>query len=258
MHLWNDSVPFSKGTDVEDSPILTPYLVKDSPQRSAVIVFPGGGYTKRADHEGEPVAKWLNTLGIHAFVLHYRVAPYKHPAPLADAQRAVRLVRHHAQQWDIDNNKIGILGFSAGGHLAASLATLHQLETGAEGDEVDRLSAKPDLAILCYPVISMGEFTHAGSKNNLIGDENELIQLLSPHKNVNEQTPPMFIWHTADDAGVPVENSLFMAKALSAQQIPFGLHIYPNGRHGLGLATETNDVSTWTDSCAIWLKNQGF
>lgn len=261
FQLWNEDPPLVRGRNKEDLPVITAYFA-DTDADSAVIVCPGGGYRQRAEHEGEPVAKWLNTLGIHAFVLHYRVAPYRFPAALADVLRAIRYVRYHVEQWQINENKIGILGFSAGGHLCASAGTLYdKVEPSSIGvsltDPIDQCSARPDLLMLCYPVISMKEpHVHAGSKLNLLGEEPEeaMVALLSLDEQVNAGTPPAFLWHTADDQAVPVENSLRFAAALSRHQVPFDLHVYEKGRHGLGLASDDKHVGTWSDVCGIWLK----
>ena len=240
-------------------PYLEPYPVPGA--SGAVIVCPGGGYARRAPHEGEPVARWLNSAGISAFVLHYRVAPDRHPAPLSDAKRAMRLVRSRAAEWGFRPDRIGILGFSAGGHLAASLST--HWDRGVEGDPdpVERTSCRPDATVLCYAVISLtAGHTHLGSRNNLLGPEPpaELALSLSCETQVNAETPPAFLWHTADDATVPVQNSIDYALALSRHGVPFALHVFPRGRHGLGLAQEVPDVSKWTELCAEWLHGLGF
>lgn len=229
--------------------------------RAAIIVIPGGAYGHRAEHEGRPVAEWLGTLGISAFVLHYRVAPYRHPYPLLDAQRAVRLVRQRASQWGIDPGRIGVLGFSAGGHLAASVATHFDPGHPDAPDPVQRQSCRPDLAILCYPVISFSPpYTHQGSVHNLLGPEPspELVHSLSLETRVSPATPPTFLWHTADDEGVPVQNSLLFASALSQHKVPYSLHVFPHGRHGLGLAHGHPEVALWKEACASWLAARGF
>ncbi|MGQ4666205.1 alpha/beta hydrolase [Metabacillus halosaccharovorans] len=257
--LWTQNVPFLSSED-EFTPTITPYLINRKEKHGAVIIFPGGGYQGRAHHEGEPVAKWLNTLGISAFVLNYRVSPSRHPAPLADAQRAIRYVRHHAEEWSIDKQKIGILGFSAGGHLASTAST-HFLQGCYESsDRIDEESCRPNIAIVCYPVISFTHFYHEGSVQNLLGNNSsEQLRLsLSNENNVTADTPPTFLWHTADDGAVPVENSLLYAQSLSKNNVPFEMHIFPNGRHGLGLAEEDPVVGKWTNLCENWLKQQGF
>jgi acetyl esterase/lipase len=223
-----------------------------------VIVCPGGGYALRADHEGESVAHWLNRIGLAAFVLSYRVGPHRHPAPLHDALRAIRLVRHRSAGWNIDSSRIAILGFSAGGHLAATAATSWDHGTSEADDEIERLSSRPDALVLGYPVISFGASAHFGSMHNLLGPDPtpELRLRLSAETRVTAQTPPTFLWHTADDAGVSVEHSLLFATALARHGIPFGLHIYPYGAHGLGLAEHDPELHTWTLHCARFLADQ--
>ncbi|CAA9300221.1 MAG: hypothetical protein AVDCRST_MAG77-5557 [uncultured Chloroflexi bacterium] len=261
------------GVNQAGLPRLTPYLI-DPPQaagkpRAAVVVCPGGGYRARAAHEGEPVARWLNTLGLHAFVLDYRVAterpddaPALHPLPLQDAQRALRTVRHGARdgRWTVDPARVGILGFSAGGHLAATLATHFDAGDPTSTDPVERESCRPDAAILCYAVISFLQYPHLGSARNLLGENPALDQrrALSNELCVTAETPPTFLWHTAEDPGVPVENSLLFAGALARHSVPFALHVFPKGRHGLGLAPADPTVHQWTDLCARWLADTSF
>ncbi|MBM7564134.1 alpha/beta hydrolase [Paenibacillus sacheonensis] len=258
IELWPEGAPYAAGTTDEDRPALTPYPAAGS--KGAVIVCPGGGYGMRADHEGEPIALWLNSIGISAFVLRYRVAPYKHPSPLLDAQRAIRYVRLHAAEYGIDPEKIGILGFSAGGHLASSAATLYDSGRLEADDPIDRMSSRPNAAILCYPVISMGPAGHSGSLANLLGDEPDaaLVARMSTELQVTADTPPTFLWHTSDDAAVPVENALLFAAALSRAGVPFDLHVYEKGPHGMGLAERDPHVGNWTTVCGLWLKRYDF
>ncbi|MBE1441641.1 alpha/beta hydrolase [Paenibacillus sp. OAS669] len=260
MLLWPNGTPNALGEEPEDKPTLVPYLVEGEEPTAAVVVCPGGGYARRAQHEGEPVALWLNSLGISAFVVHYRVAPYRHPNPLMDAQRAIRTVRSNAKQWNIDPNRVGILGFSAGGHVAASAGTQYDAGRPDAEDPIERESSRPDLLVLCYAVISFGTYAHKGSLNNLLGESPDpsLVELMSHELQVTEDTPPTFLWHTADDASVPVENSLLFASSLSRNRVPFELHVFESGRHGLGLAAEQPGVKAWTDVCASWLKQRGF
>lgn len=257
--LWEDEVPFFD-KEVGFAPYLEPYIINSTLPTSCVIVCPGGGYTKRADHEGAPVAKWLNSIGISAFVLHYRVSPYKHPAPLLDAKRAIRLVRYNAKKWNINPKKIGILGFSAGGHLASTVGTHFDDGDKKSHDPVEKVSSRPDCMILCYPVISMAEFCHEGSKQALLGSSSDpvIIYTLSNHNMVTDNTPPSFLWHTSDDDIVPVENSLLFSSALKKHNIPFELHIFPHGDHGLGLAEGVSGVEIWPHLCKQWLKFIGF
>jgi len=253
--IWPDAIDLPG-----EMPMLVPFVASKNPTRSAIIICPGGGYRMRAWHEGEPVARWLNTLGITAFVLHYRVTPAKHPEPLADAQRAIRYVRHHADKWELDREKIGILGFSAGGHLAASLSNLPNYPAYQKIDAIDEMPSRPDIAILCYPVITMLEHTHAGSLACLLGEQpdQKTRELLSLDSHVSKHTPPTFLWHTADDQSVPVINSLMYANGLSAARVPYELHVFQHGLHGLGLAEEEPDVARWTSLCANWLHRQGY
>jgi acetyl esterase/lipase len=245
-----------------DEATITPFPARHDGLNPAIVVLPGGGYEHLAGHEGAPVARWLNTLGIAAFVLRYRIAPNRHPLPLLDAARAVRWVRHHSAAYDVDPTRVGVLGFSAGGHLTGLLAT----ETGPmlpEGphDAIDQADPRPDLAVLCYPVTTLtGSAAHQGSAVNLLGPDapESLREELSPARRVTAATPPMFLWHTADDGSVPVANSLQMAQALARHQIPMEVHVYPSGRHGLGLAEDDPVVGDWTRRCATFLTGRGW
>lgn len=214
----------------------------------------------RARHESEPVAQWLSTLGIAGLVLDYRVAPYKHPVPLGDAQRAMRLARSMSGQWRLDPSRTGILGFSAGGHLAASAGTIFDDGQADAPDPVDRISCRPDAIILCYPVITFGPHRHDGSMRNLLGQNPDPADqdYLSLENRVTAQTPPTFLWHTAGDAAVPVENVLLFASSLSRHKVPCALHVFPTGCHGLGLAKENPSVAAWTQLCSRWLTDIGF
>lgn len=258
--LWDHPPLYDPAMDRDynqGTPSLTFYPADGAGDRLCVIVFPGGGYCFRAPHEAEPVARRINAMGHHAFVLDYRVAPYRHPAPLLDAQRAVRFVRYNAERYGVRPDAIGVLGFSAGGHLAASLATLYGKRFAEPADAVDTASARPDFAVPCYAVVSMtGPFAHAGSRANLLGDpyDAERALLLSPERQVDAKTPPVFLWHTADDASVPVQNSLAFAEALARHQVPFALHVFPKGRHGLGLAEEEPEVARWAGLLEKWLE----
>ncbi len=258
--LWPAGAPGAMGQEPEDCPAVQPYLLPADAPSACVVICPGGGYGRRAPHEGEPVARWLNSIGIAAVVLHYRVAPYRHPYPLMDAQRALRLVRQNASLWRIDPRRVGILGFSAGGHLAVTLATHFDSGDAAAADPVEKQTCRPDLAVLCYPVISFLRYQHTGSMTNLLGaaPSEQARQELSNELHVTAETPPTFLWHTASDTGVPVENSIIFASALSACKVPFELHVYPQGRHGLGLAAEDPHVGTWTGLCARFFNRCGF
>jgi len=260
VFLWPDGAPGAKGDTLEDKPRITPYLVPGDGPNACIVVCPGGGYGGRAAHEGEPVARWLNTLGISAVVLDYRVKPYQHPIPLGDAQRAIRFVRAKAAEWRIDPRRVGILGFSAGGHVAASASTIFDAGNPNASNPIDRPSCRPDATILCYPVITFGEFRHDGSMVNLLGKDldSKLRESLSLETRVTPQTPPTFLWHTSDDPAVPVENSLLYAMALRKNKVPFALHIFPRGPHGIGLAANVPEARQWSALCAEWLKGLGF
>jgi acetyl esterase/lipase len=267
--LWPGGAPGALGQADKDIPTLTPFM--PDPEKAtgaAMVVCPGGGYGGLAGHEGRDYALWLNDQGVTAFVLKYRLgsAGYRHPIMLQDAARAVRLVRAHAGEWKLDAKRIGIIGSSAGGHLASTLLTHFDSGKADATDPVDRESSRPDLGILCYPVITMGEKTHAGSKMNLLGKDPspELIKELSNELHVTKETPPCFIFHTAEDAAVPVENSLQFAAALRRAGVPFDLHIYEKGAHGMGLGFRpyaTYDpakLHPWTRDCSYWLKLHSF
>lgn len=271
ISLWPArEVPGAMGNDPDkDVPTLTVY----APGRAggaAMIVCPGGGYRGLASHEGKDFAMWLSERGITAFVLKYRLGSngYRHPAMLNDAQRAIRLVRTRAREWNIDPEKIGIMGSSAGGHLASTALTHFDNGNPDATDPIDRAGCRPNLGVLCYPVISMGPLAHAGSKANLLGESPspEQIELLSNELQVTPQTPPCFIWHTRDDGAVKVENSLQFAASLLKNGVPYDLHIYQTGRHGLGLGIRGYDPATsdkshllpWTHDLDYWLKLHGF
>jgi acetyl esterase/lipase len=260
--LWPEGAPGAIGKDPIDIPALTPFLpLKEKATGAAVIVCPGGGYEHLADHEGRPVAEWLNSIGITAFVLKYRLGPrYHHPAPLEDVARAIRTVRARAADWKIDPERIGVLGFSAGGHLASTIATHFDSGQMNAKDPIERVSSRPNLAILIYPVITMREKTHAGSKKNLLGDNPsaELIALLSNEEHVTKETPPTFLVHTITDTAVPVENTLLFAAALRKAGVPFEIHLYERGPHGFGLGGNDSILSTWPMRCADWLRVHGF
>ena len=266
LPLWPDGAPGALGHQAKDIPTLTPFIAPaGSATGAALVICPGGGYVGLAPHEGEDYARWLNTLGISGFVLKYRLgsAGYRHPRMLQDAARAMRLVRFHAADWKLDPKRVGIIGSSAGGHLASTLLTHFDPGQRDAEDPIDRLSCRPDLGVLCYAVITMGELTHGGSRTSLLGDNPspELIHELSNELHVTPQTPPCFLFTTFDDAAVPVENSLEFAAALRRAKVPFELHVYQHGAHGMGLGSRNYDPSKWhpwVGECARWLKEQGF
>jgi acetyl esterase/lipase len=261
--LWPRGAPGAVGSGPEDTPTISLYRPANAASTGAAfVVCPGGGYTRLADHEGHNVAVWLNGIGVTVFVLKYRLGPrYRHPAPLQDVTRAIRTVRARAKEWNVDPGRIGVIGFSAGGHLASTVATQFDTGTPAAADVVDRVSSRPDLAVLAYPVISMEEgIAHAGSRTNLLGPNPsaDLVQALSTDRRVTSRTPPTFLFHTADDAGVLVENSLRFAAALRAAKVPYELHVFETGRHGVGLALDNPVLSAWPRLLESWLRARGF
>lgn len=249
IYLWKEDAPYTQFSPLQAQPSVTEYAVPGS--RGAVVVVPGGGYCMKADHEGAPIAEMLNQAGVSAYVLDYRVKPCHMLAPLADAKRAIRLVRSMGYE------KVAILGFSAGGHLTCTAATLYDAGDPDAADPLERLSSRPDAFIPCYAVVSFGAFTHRGSRESLLGQENadnwELVRKFSNELHITPDTPEAFIWHTAADQAVPVENSLNLALALSAQGVPYEMHIFPQGQHGLGLAEEFEDVKQWVPLLQKWL-----
>lgn len=229
-----------------DCPSITPYLLAEPVQAPLVIVIPGGAYQHRAYHEGEPVAKWLNQNGLHACVLRYQVAPIEKQETIKQGQSAIQKTKSELVNWGLNpDTKVGVLGFSAGGHLAATISNQY-IE-----------NSRPDFHILCYPVITMGEYTHEGSKGNLLGDHpsDTLVEQYSVELLVHEKTPPAFIWSTANDQSVNSLNSLHYAAALQQHEIPYELHIYQDGRHGLGLADEHPNTKDWKQAALRWLNS---
>jgi acetyl esterase/lipase len=264
--LWPEGAPGALGKEDKDVPTLTPCLPDPAKATGAAIVIcPGGGYGGLAPHEGIPYARFLNEYGIAGFVLKYRLGSsgYRHPVMLEDAARAVRLVRARADEWKVDPKRIGIMGSSAGGHLASTLLTHFDAGKPDAADPIERQSSRPDLGILCYAVVTMGQFTHQGTKHNLLGENPspELVRLLSNELQVTKETPPCFIWATYEDSVVPMENSLQFAEALRKARVPFDLHIYQKGPHGIGLGTSDANPEKrhpWTRDCIYWLRVQGF
>ena len=264
--LWPDGAPDALGKGTNDIPTLTAFL--PAPYKAtgaAMVICPGGGYGHLADHEGSHYARWLNEQGIAGFVLKYRLgnAGYRHPAMLQDAARALRTLRARADEWKLDAKRIGIIGSSAGGHLASTLLTHFDAGKTDAADPIERVSSRPDLGILCYPVITMGELTHGGSKKNLLGENPspELVRELSNELQVTKDTPPCFLFHTFEDKVVPMENSLNFAAALRKAGVPFELHTFEHGAHGVGLGTKVyggGERNAWTTECARWLKERGF
>lgn len=263
LRLWEGDAPGAMGQEAADIPTLTVYSpAPEKANGAAVVVCPGGGYGGLADHEGKPIAEWLNTLGVTGIVLKYRLGPkYHHPVELGDVARAIRTVRFHAADWGIDPHRVGVLGFSAGGHLASTAATHFDAGNAGAADPVDRVSSRPDIAVLIYPVITFTDpFTHKGSRHNLLGDtpSEDLITLLSNEKQVTAETPPCFLVHGADDTVVPVENALMFTLACRKAHVPVELHVYEHGPHGFGLGGADPVLSTWPGTCARWLEHRGF
>lgn len=253
ISLWPTEAPYTQECGTQAQPSIKPYRVEGS--RGAVVVCPGGGYYIKAEHEGDPIAQMINQAGVSAFVLDYRVFPCPHDAPLTDALRAIRLVRSMGYE------KVGILGFSAGGHLASTAATLYAGIKPDSPDPIDHFSDRPDAFIPCYAVVSLEVFRHLGSLTNLLGEragDEVLLKRMSPDQNVTPDTPPAFLWHTADDEGVAVENALLLSMALSREKVPFELHVFPHGAHGLGLAGSNESVRQWVPLLQKWLVGQGF
>jgi acetyl esterase/lipase len=271
--LWPDKAPHAVSDSKWDKPGLTVYLApKDKTTGKAVVICPGGGYGFLADdHEGKQVAEFFNKLGLHAFVLQYRIARDDrpgpvHPAPLDDAQRAIRLVRANGRDWGLDPARtVGLMGFSAGGHLASTAGT--RFDTGkAGGDLIDGFSCRPDFLVLAYPVVSMEDgVTHAGSKRNLLGakPDPKLVEFYSNEKHVTKETPPTFLFHTNADTAVLPENAVRFYLACKKAGVPAELHIYEKGKHGVGLGTDPKwtggekSVATWGDRLADWLTARG-
>ena len=265
LPLWPAGAPGALGDKDDDKPTLTAYLpTADKATGAAIVICPGGGYGGLAPHEGAGYAEWLAENGVAGLVLKYRLGSkgYRHPAMLNDAARAVRFTRSRAAEWKIDPKRVGIMGSSAGGHLASTLLTHFDAGKAGDADPIERESSRPDLGILCYPVISMGPNTHGGSKKNLLGEAPapELIELLSNEKQVTKDTPPTFLWHTYEDAAVKVENSLDFAAAMRRAGVPFDLHVYQKGGHGMGLGggRAGGPHHPWVADCLFWLKAQGF
>jgi len=262
--LWPDGAPEAVGTEEVDIPTLTIHAAPPEKRNgSAMLICPGGGYRHLAvDHEGQQIADWCNRMGTTAFVLRYRLGPrHHHPAPLDDATRAIRIIRHRADDWDIDKNRVAVIGFSAGGHLASTLATHFEPSIPDADDPLLRESSRPDFAILCYPVITFTkDAVHAGSRRNLLGDDppQDLVASLSNETQVTAETPPTFLFHTVADRPVPVENSILFFQALRRAGVPAEMHLYEQGPHGVGLAQDRPALADWPDRCRNWLASHGF
>ncbi|RIW14989.1 alpha/beta hydrolase [Algoriphagus lacus] len=278
LPLWSGTPPLQTDMGLEEEvrqegiirianvqkPTIEVYLpTKQIATGKAVVIFPGGGYGILAyDWEGTDFAKWLNAQGIAGIVVKYRLPISKSltdpkEVPLMDAQRAIRLVRQNAAAWNIDPAKVGVMGFSAGGHLASTLSTQYNHEVNRPKDSIDALSARPDFSILVYPVISFRDASaHSGSRKNLIGENanQELMDRFSGELNVNAETPPTFLVHAQDDKGVPIENSLLYYQALHKNGVKASLHIYPTGGHGFGFGLNKGAVESWREVLLAWIE----
>jgi acetyl esterase/lipase len=261
--LWPDGAPGALGSEEKDIPTLTTYLPAEGTSNGAsFLVLPGGGYGSLANHEGEGYAKWLAAQGIAAYVLKYRLGSsgYRHPIMIQDAARALRTIRAWARRDGRDPARIGIIGSSAGGHLASTLLVQHDGGKPDAADPIERESSRPDVGVLCYPVITSGEHAHRGSFNNLLGENPsaELLHQLSTELHVTKETPPTFLWHTTADQAVPVENSLLFASALAKEDVSFELHVYEKGGHGMGLPGPGKPAPPWDAELLRWLRARAF
>lgn len=269
IRLWVGAAPGALGEADHDIPTITPYFpTADKASGTSIVVCPGGGYGGLAGHEGEGYAKWLADNGVSAFVLKYRLGSkgYRHPVMLGDVSRAIRLVRSRAAEWQLDPKRVGVMGSSAGGHLASTAVTHFDAGNADAADTVDRQSSRPDFGILCYAVISMEDgVTHSGSKANLLGKDPDpkLVELLSNEKQVTKDTPPCFVWSTQEDKAVPVTNSLRFVSALQQHGIAYDFHVYQKGPHGIGLSEGKNgaapgEVHPWAKDLLVWMRQNGW
>ena len=264
LRLWEKGAPGALGEEPKDIPMGILYRLEGAKAPTAgLIVCPGGGYGHLAmDHEGHQIAAWANQMGMTALICDYRhrTKGYGHPYPLQDAQRAIRMMRANATDWNVDPNLIGIIGFSAGGHLVSTVLTHFDDGDKASQDGIAQKSSRPDFGILCYPVIGFGQtYTHKGSQKNLIGDDasQELIKSLSNEYHVTKETPPTFLFHTQEDKAVPVENSLKFYEGLVKAGVLSELHVFPKGRHGIGLGKGIAGAEKWPELCEKWLQSNG-
>lgn len=263
--LWPNGAPGATGTRPEDTPRVDIYPATEKACGAGVVVLPGGGYGGlAADHEGRQIAQFYNSLGVTAFVCSYRLGTqgYHHPTEMNDAKRAVRWVRANADKYGLDKSRIGLIGFSAGGHLASTVGTMYDDGDPNAADPVDKVSSRPDFLVLGYPVISMSDsFMHRGSRNNLLGpekDNEELARQLTSYRNVSPHTPPTFIFQTDEDNAVPAENAVQFYLALRKHKVPAEMHIYQRGPHGVGLQLGDPVLSTWSQHLRDWLRNNGW
>ena len=267
--LWPGDAPGALGKTDRDIPTLTPFWADpDKATGASVVICPGGGYGGLAGHEGEGYAKWLADNGVAAFVLKYRLGSkgYRHPVMLGDVSRAIRLVRSRAAEWKLDPQRVGVMGSSAGGHLASTAVTHFDAGKADASDTVDRQSSRPDFGVLCYAVISMEDgVTHGGSKANLLGKDPDpkLVELLSNEKQVTKTTPPCFVWSTQEDKAVPVTNSLRFVAALQQSGVAYDFHVYQKGPHGIGLSEGKNgaaagDIHPWAKDLLFWMRQNNW
>lgn len=252
--LWKKP-PYIEFSNDKFEASMTEYKVND--KKTAMIVCPGGGYVCNCvEIEGVPLTEKLNENGINAYILDYSVSPCHYNAPVSDAMRAIRTLRAMGYE------KVGILGFSAGGHLTCSAATMYERETYKKVDHIDEFSARPDVFVPCYPVVTMDKrYTHLGSRQSLLGanwEDEKLADEFSCEKLITKDTPPCFLWHTETDDIVPIKNAYLLAETLIENNVPLEFHMYSHGCHGLSLANEFNDISAWSDACITFLKNRGF
>jgi len=264
LELWSEGAPGALGEADKDKPKIIVYLPSEAKTpAAAVVICPGGGYSHLAmNHEGHEIAKWLNSFGVAGIIVDYRHKGkgYRHPAPMQDVQRALRTVRAHAAEWKIDPNRVGVLGFSAGGHLASTAATHFDNGDPDADNAIDRQSCRPDFAVLCYGVLTLGEpFSHGGSQRSLLGNDasDDLVRSLSNEKQVTAETPPTFLWHTDEDRGVPPQNSVMFYLACKQHGVPAELHVFEKGRHGVGLGKGITGTEQWSKLCRLWMQNRG-
>lgn len=259
--LWPDGAPGAMGEGDADKPGVWIYPAGRNANGAAVVICPGGGYVVHAtDHEGVQPARYFNSIGVTAFVLRYRLSPYRHPIPLQDAQRALRWIRAHAQEFSVDPQRVGIMGFSAGGHLTSTAVTHFDQGHPSAADPIDQQSCRPSFGILGYPVVSfVAEYSHRGSAKNLLGENpsEEQLQGLSNDTQVTKDTPPIFLFHTSEDQGVPPENSLAFYAACHKAGVPVEMHVYQQGVHGVGLAFGHPALENWISAAGTWLRQNG-
>lgn len=268
MELWQGGVPGVTLKADGDVPKLILRKVKSDQPTAGVVILPGGGYGGHAiGHEGHDFADWFESMGVTSVICTYRLRGkgnagkgYGHPVPMQDAQRAIQTMRANAEKWNLDPNRIGVIGFSAGGHLCSTVSTRFNEGDPTSDDPIARVSSRPDFSILCYPVIGFDKpYTHQGSQRNLLGanPDPQLVASLSNESQVTSKTPPTFLFHTAEDKPVPVQNSVQYYLSCIKHNVPVEMHLFPEGRHGLGLATQQPGANQWPALCKDWLKRRG-